>query len=74
MIILDTNTSEFQARFSDLGADPAGGTPDEFRTFMVAHMEKMRKAVVASGARLNSPGHGYGFYSRANEWQPACRW
>ena len=24
----------------------------EFRTFMLAHMEKMRKAVVASGARL----------------------
>jgi tripartite-type tricarboxylate transporter receptor subunit TctC len=45
------NTPEFQARISDLGADPAGGTPGEFRTFMLAHMEKMRKAVVASGAR-----------------------
>ena len=45
------NTPEFQARISDLGAEPAGGTPAEFRTFMLAHMEKMRKAVVASGAR-----------------------
>jgi tripartite-type tricarboxylate transporter receptor subunit TctC len=45
------NTPEFQARFSDLGAHPAGGTPGEFRAFMLAHMEKMRKAVVASGAR-----------------------
>ena len=45
------NTPEFQMRISDLGADPAGGTPAEFRIFMVAHMEKMRKAVVASGAR-----------------------
>lgn len=45
------NTPEFQARFLDLGVDPGGGTPSEFKTFMVAHMEKMRKAVVASGAR-----------------------
>lgn len=44
-------TPEFQARISDLGADPAGGTPAEFRTFMLSHMEKMRKAVIASGAR-----------------------
>jgi tripartite-type tricarboxylate transporter receptor subunit TctC len=45
------NTPEFQAQLSDLRAEPAGGTPGEFRTFMLAHMEKMRKAVVASGAR-----------------------
>jgi hypothetical protein len=45
------NTPQFQALFLDLGADPGRDTPGEFRTFMLAHMEKMRKAVVAPGAR-----------------------
>ncbi len=44
------NTPEFQARFSDLGADPGGGTPGAFRSFMTAHMERMRKAILESGA------------------------
>ena len=42
---------EFQARLTDLGADPGGGSARDFAAFMQEHMARMRRAIVDSGAR-----------------------
>jgi tripartite-type tricarboxylate transporter receptor subunit TctC len=44
-------TPEFQEKLSALGAEPIGSAPQELASFMRAEMDKMRKAVKASGAR-----------------------
>jgi len=40
-----------RAKLSESGLDPAGGTPEEFTKFMRAETERMRKIIVASGAK-----------------------
>jgi tripartite-type tricarboxylate transporter receptor subunit TctC len=44
-------TPEFQERFSTLGAEPLGSTPQELAAFMRVQTEKMRAAVKTSGAK-----------------------
>jgi tripartite-type tricarboxylate transporter receptor subunit TctC len=44
-------TPEFQERFSTLGAEPLGSTPQELAAFMHLQTEKMRAAVKTSGAK-----------------------
>ena len=46
-------TPEFHDRFSALGAEPLGTTRAEATKFLHEQMEKMRKAVQASGAKVD---------------------
>jgi tripartite-type tricarboxylate transporter receptor subunit TctC len=60
-IVLELNraTNEFvserttQVRMVEEGADPAGGTPEEFAAFVRREHEKWRKVVIDSGASVN---------------------
>jgi tripartite-type tricarboxylate transporter receptor subunit TctC len=42
-------TPEFKDRMAKLGVDPVGNTPEEFRAFLVAEMEKFRKMYALTG-------------------------
>jgi tripartite-type tricarboxylate transporter receptor subunit TctC len=42
-------TAEFQDRMAKLGVDPVGNTPEEFRAFLVAEMEKFRRMYALTG-------------------------
>ena len=56
---LNRATNEFvgerttQARMVEEGADPAGGTPEQFAAFVRREHEKWRKVVLDSGATVN---------------------
>jgi tripartite-type tricarboxylate transporter receptor subunit TctC len=45
-------TADLQERFIALGADPIGTTPQAFGQFVRSEMQKWRKAVKDSGARV----------------------
>jgi len=51
-VIRAMRSPEFQERLNVLGAEPRGSTPIEFSEFMLAHSEKLRVSVAASGIRL----------------------
>jgi tripartite-type tricarboxylate transporter receptor subunit TctC len=44
-------TAQMQERFSALGADPVGNTPEQFAAFLKTEMEKWAKLVKTAGIR-----------------------
>jgi tripartite-type tricarboxylate transporter receptor subunit TctC len=44
---------EVRAKLAEQGAEPVGDTPDEFRTFVVAELDKWAKVVKAAGAKVD---------------------
>ena len=46
-------SDEIKKRFAEVGADPVGGTPQQFADFMAAETIKWAKVVKASGARVD---------------------
>lgn len=44
---------EVQAQFRQFGADPVGGTPEQFAQFMGAEVARFREAVKAAGAKVD---------------------
>jgi tripartite-type tricarboxylate transporter receptor subunit TctC len=46
-------SDEIKKRFAEVGADPVGGTPQQFADFMAAETSKWAKVVKASGARVD---------------------
>jgi tripartite-type tricarboxylate transporter receptor subunit TctC len=44
---------EVRAKLAEQGAEPVGDTPEEFRTFIKAELEKWATVVKASGARVD---------------------
>ena len=40
-----------RAKLTEAGLDPVGGTPEEFSKFMRSELERMRRIIVASGAK-----------------------
>lgn len=45
---------EVRERLSSLGTDPAGGTPEEFRTFIESEIEKWARVVKSSGMEVQA--------------------
>jgi len=45
---------EVSERLSSLGTDPAGGTPEEFRTFIESEIEKWARVVKSSGMEVQA--------------------
>jgi tripartite-type tricarboxylate transporter receptor subunit TctC len=43
---------DVEKRIKDLGADPVGGTPQEFSTFIQSEIKKWRKVIQDAGVRL----------------------
>ena len=46
-------SDEIRKRFAEVGADPVGGTPQQFAAFMAAETIKWAKVIKASGARVD---------------------
>jgi tripartite-type tricarboxylate transporter receptor subunit TctC len=46
-------SDEIRKRFAEVGAEPVGGTPQQFADFMAAETIKWAKVVKASGARVD---------------------
>jgi tripartite-type tricarboxylate transporter receptor subunit TctC len=46
-------SDEIKKRFAEVGAEPVGGTPQQFATFMAAETVKWAKVIKASGARVD---------------------
>jgi tripartite-type tricarboxylate transporter receptor subunit TctC len=46
-------SDEIKKRFAEVGAEPVGGTPQQFAAFMAAETIKWAKVIMASGARVN---------------------
>ena len=46
-------SDEIKKRFAEVGAEPVGGTPQEFAAFMAAETIKWAKVVKAAGARVD---------------------
>jgi tripartite-type tricarboxylate transporter receptor subunit TctC len=44
---------DIQKVYQSIGADPIGGTPEEFRTMMAGEIAKLAPVVRASGARID---------------------
>jgi len=56
--IVNTNFSFISQKLEDFGLDvrwgtTVGDTPDEFRTFVVAELDKWAKVVKAAGAKVD---------------------
>ena len=47
------NSPTFRERFSGIGDEPAGGTPEEFAVLIKRELGKWRDVVKRSGARLD---------------------
>ena len=47
------NSDEIKTRFAEVGAEPVGGTPQQFADFMAAETVKWAKVIKASGARVD---------------------
>ena len=48
-IVRILETKEIRERFTALGAEPVGGTPEQFRAFIASEIEKWARVVKASG-------------------------
>ena len=46
-------SDEIKKRFAEVGAEPVGGTPQQFASFMAAETVKWAKVIKASGARVD---------------------
>ena len=46
-------SEEIKKRFAEVGAEPVGGTPQQFAAFMAAETIKWAKVIKASGARID---------------------
>jgi tripartite-type tricarboxylate transporter receptor subunit TctC len=46
-------SEEIRKRFAEVGAEPIGGTPQQFAAFMAAETIKWAKVIKASGARID---------------------
>jgi tripartite-type tricarboxylate transporter receptor subunit TctC len=46
-------SDEIRKRFAEVGAEPVGGTPQQFADFMAAETIKWAKVIKASGARID---------------------
>ena len=46
-------SDEIKRRFAEVGAEPVGGTPQQFAAFMAAETIKWAKVIKASGARVD---------------------
>ena len=46
-------SDEIKKRFAEVGAEPVGGTPQEFAAFMAAETIKWAKVIKAAGARVD---------------------
>lgn len=46
-------SEEIKKRFAEVGAEPIGGTPQQFAAFMAAETIKWAKVIKASGARID---------------------
>jgi tripartite-type tricarboxylate transporter receptor subunit TctC len=46
-------SEEIRKRFAEVGAEPVGGTPQQFAAFMSAETIKWAKVIKASGARID---------------------
>ena len=44
---------DIQKVYENIGADPVGGTPEEFRSMMASEIAKLAPMVRASGARID---------------------
>jgi tripartite-type tricarboxylate transporter receptor subunit TctC len=49
-VVRALKTQEFHERFSAMGAEATSSTPDELATYLRTELEKMRKAIKATGA------------------------
>ena len=50
-VVRSLSTPEFQERFTAIGAEAAGSTPEQLAAYIRTEMEKMRRAIKLSGAR-----------------------
>jgi tripartite-type tricarboxylate transporter receptor subunit TctC len=46
-------SEDIRKRFAEVGAEPVGGTPQQFAAFMAAETIKWAKVIKASGARVD---------------------
>jgi tripartite-type tricarboxylate transporter receptor subunit TctC len=53
VLVKVVRSPEVKAQFEALGADPVGGTPEEFAAFMRRDMERYRVVVKISGAKID---------------------